>query len=89
MFTSIEGNNCLLYSDIKSIFGACRAYKLTRRLSNVILICRFRIIFQGLHRKRRRHTNIVNVTLSRPRLSKTSLALNGKKLEFRVGLKGL
>jgi len=88
MFTSIEGNNCLLYSDIKSIFGACRAYKLTRRLSNVILICRFRIIFQGLHRKRRRHTNIVNVTLSRPWLSKTSLALNRKNWKFAWHWKG-
>jgi hypothetical protein len=31
--------------------------KLERRLSNALLICCFRAILQGLHRKRRRQSN--------------------------------
>ena len=55
-----------------SITPAC---KLERRLSNAILICRFRAIFQGLHKKRRRQCqrhSVRTVTKYREKMNETS-----------------
>jgi hypothetical protein len=53
------------------------ACKLERQLSNAILICRFRTIFQALHRKRRRQSQRHGtVSIS----SKTKLGTEQKKI---------